>query len=159
MGAVQLRRRGFVREAGLTVLTSPGRSDINSSLVDTGDASRVSPLGSGVYRPGVLGAALSSARGGVCDASDSGPESGVLGRVWACWARVEVGKSRGTLRVSRKVGLLSGQPPPPSRPVQRPRLLSPLPPPCPVAPVSFRESCWTRSQPDSAVGWTLAMCS
>ena len=37
VGAAQLRCRGLVREAGLTVLTSPGHSDVNSSLVDAGE--------------------------------------------------------------------------------------------------------------------------
>lgn len=139
---MQLRCRGFVREAGrgLPVLTSPGCSDVNSSLWTLENVSRASPWGSGVYRPGVLRAALSSAQRrwgwgwgrGCCDASDSGPESGVVARAQACWARLE-----------RWASSLSNLPSFQAC-TEAPRLLRSPPVSCPAAPVSFHDYCWTR---------------
>ena len=136
---MQLGRRGSVREAGrgLAALTSHGCREVNSSLWTLGDVPGASPRGSGVYRPGAPRAAVSSAQRAV------GEGWGWGWRVLRClrqWTRVgSGGTGPGVLGKTRKVGLLSGQPPllpglcggPQTSQIPS-RLL-------PRAPVSFRE--------------------
>ena len=105
------------------------------------NASRASPLGSGVYRPEVPRAALSSAWEGVA-VPRTVDQSRELGRAQACWARVEVVVPERRASSLDSLRLLPG----PTGGPQTAQIPSRLPA---LHPASFREPCWTRSGLDA----------